>query len=161
MNVSNGLVSILSVVIAGCAVIASVVAMFLARRSETLKLQASLRTSAYVDFIRGIAGLAVAQKDSLRDEESYRELRQLTMLVADAKARSSIYGGARAVSASAQFARGGSALDSPERTRAFAAVCRGFRNDGRPKLEKVSDADMQVLLFGPNTTDSLEARAAS
>jgi hypothetical protein len=159
MSVNSALVPILSLGIAACAVLATIVVVFLARRSETLRLQASLRTSAYVDFIRGVAGLAVLH-NSMRDEEAFRELRKLTMLVADAKARIAIYGGAHAVKALAGFVRGGSVLDSPERARAFTIICEEFRNDGRPKLGKVSNTDMHVLLFGPDATHTRERKDA-
>jgi len=142
--------SLLSIVVAASAVATTVGVVFLARRSETLKLQASLRTSAYVDFIRGIAGLAVLQKDTLRDQEGFRELRNFTMLVADAKARIAIYGSAEAVRDLSSFVRKGAVLDSPERLNEFTAICQRFRNDGRPKLGEVCDADMSVLLFGPS-----------
>lgn len=132
-------------VVAVLAVIASVAVVYLARRSETLKLQASLRTSAYVDFVRGVAGLAICQKDQLHDKDSFQELRRFTMLVADAKARIAIYGSP--VQRLASFVRKGAVLDTPERWKEFAAICQAFRRDGRPKLGKIPDEDMTVLLF--------------
>jgi hypothetical protein len=126
----------------------SLVVVFLGRRTDTIKLQQSLRTTAYVDFIRGVAGLALLQKDTLLDEKHFREGRALETLVADAKARIAIYGGREAVAALAHFLRGGGVLDSPQSTKEFASICQLFRNDGRPKLGSVSEADMHFLLFG-------------
>lgn len=129
------------------AVCVSLAVVFLGRRTETLKLQQNLRTAAYVDFIRAVAELAILQRAPLQDEEHLRQLDGAIVRVTDAKARIAIYGGKEAITALAKFLRGGRALDSPERRKAFTAICQRFRSDGRPKLDAVSNEDMHFLLF--------------
>src|SRR5690348_3619994 len=74
------------------AAIVSVMVVFLSRRSETKKHLELLRTTAYVDFVRGVAGLAVLQKRPIDTKEEFLKGNELTMLVADAKARIALYG---------------------------------------------------------------------
>jgi hypothetical protein len=146
------------------AAIISVSVVFLGRRSETKKHLESLRTTAYVDFVRGVAGLAVVQKkypfgfDST-SKEDYLKSVDLTMLVADAKARIALYGSKPVVSSLAKFLRAGVALDSPERGKEFTAICQKMRSDTRPRPGKVSDHDAHFLLFGFDVESYLLGRS--
>jgi hypothetical protein len=128
----------------------SFAAIFLGRRSETLKQLESIRTAAYADFIRAIAGLAMLQREAMQEKEHFAKGWELQMLLADAKARIAIYGGESVVPALANFLRGGPVLDSPERARGFTAVCEKMRGDSGPP-GTVSDQDMHFLLFGFET----------
>jgi hypothetical protein len=130
------------------AAIVSISVVFLARRSETIRQLQALRAAAYVDFIRAVAGLANLQKDTLQEKEHFLKGWELTMLLADAKARIAIYGSESVVSSMANFLRAGSVLDSPERAKEFTAVCQKMRADGRPKTDRVTDQDTHFLLFG-------------
>ncbi len=141
---ANYIVPVVSVSVSA---IVSILVVFLGRRSETVKLQQSLKTTAYVDFIRGVAGLAILQSHTVQDQELQREGGRLRMLVADAKARIAIYGGPAVVGAMARFLRGGAVLDTPGRAKSFAAICQSFRNDSSPKPGSVPDADVHFLLF--------------
>jgi len=78
---ANYIVPVVSVSVSA---IVSILVVFLGRRSETVKLQQSLKTTAYVDFIRGVAGLAILQSHTVQDQELQREGWRLRMLVADA-----------------------------------------------------------------------------
>lgn len=122
--------------------------VFLGRRSEIIRQLQALRTAAYVDFIRAVAGLANLQKTTVQEKEHFTKGLELTMLLADAKARIAIYGSQPVVSSMASFLRAGSVLDSPERAKEFTAVCQKMRDDGRRKPGKVTDHDMHFLLFG-------------
>jgi len=73
---------------------------------------------------------------------------ELTMLVADARARIAIYGSGPVVISMAEFLRGGAILDTPERTQKFTEVCQKMRSDGRPRPKEVTDEDTHFLLFG-------------
>jgi len=130
------------------AAIVSIAIVFLSRRSETKKHLESLRTDAYVDFIRGVAGLAVLQSHSPEGEKDYLRGVELTALVADAKARIALYGGESVVSSLATFLRAGAVLDSTERATEFTAICQKMRNDTRPRPGNISDHDAHFLLFG-------------
>jgi hypothetical protein len=145
----NPLASLIPAIISGCFAIAvSLGAIFLSRRSETIQLHESLKAGAYSDFARGIASLAILQKHPVDDQAAALQGRTFMILVADAKARIAIYGGEQPIAGLARFLRAGNVLDSPERTRAFTAICQQFRNDIRRALGKISDADMHFLLFG-------------
>ena len=126
----------------------SVSVVFLTRRSETVKHLQSLKTAGYVDFIRGVAGVAVLQKGSIECREDCLKEGEFVTLVADAKARIAIYGSNAVVTSMAQFLRGGAVLNTPERARAFTAICQQMRNDSRPRLAAVTDEDVYFLLFG-------------
>lgn len=133
------------------AVVAAIVSfsiVFLARRSEAIKQLLSLRTAAYVDFIRSVSGLAVVGKEPVQEKEHFAKAWESRLLLADAKARIAIYGSESVVASLADFLRGGVMLDSAERMKSFTAVCQIMRRDSRPALGAASDDDVHFLLFG-------------
>lgn len=142
------------------AVVAAVVSLsiaFLARRSETLKQLHSLRTAAYVDFIRSVSALAAIRKPPLTElfhqepiqpKEYFLKEWESRLLLADAKARIAIYGSTSVVSSLTGFLRGGFILDSAERMKSFTVLCQTMRRDSRPGPGKASDEDVHFLLFG-------------
>lgn len=142
---------IISVVAATTAVIAAVITVFLTRRSETIKQLQSLRISAYVDFIRAVAGLASIRQVPVQSKEHFQKQWELTMMLADAKARIAIYGSRLVLAALAELLRGGYELTG-ERAKSFTAICQLMRRDTRPKLGKASDHDMHFLLFDSELT---------
>lgn len=152
---------ILILVPALIAAIVSISIVFLGRRSETRKHLESLRTTAYVDFVRGVAGLAVLQKRPVDSKEDFLKGNELIMLVADAKARIALYGSKSVVSSLAKFLRGGVVLDTPERAREFTAICQKMRTDTRPRLANVTDDDAHFLLFGLDLESYLHGSGAS
>jgi len=137
-------VPILSAIVAA---IVSLSIVFLGRRSETIKQLQSLRIAAYVDFIRSVSGLAVVGREPVQSKEHLLKEWELRMLLADAKSRIAIYGSQIVASSLAEFLRDGNVLNSPERARAFTAVCQKMRGDTRPKLGHITDKDMHYLLF--------------
>jgi hypothetical protein len=145
--VKLNLIVLVPVVSAMVAAIVSLSIVFLTRRSETIKHLQSSRISAYVDFIRAVAGLAVVSRDAVQSKEHFAKDWELRMLLADAKSRIAIYVSESVVGSPAQFLRNGNVLNTPERARAFTAVCQKMRGDTRPKLETISDSDMHFLLF--------------
>ena len=138
---------VVPIVSAIVAAIVSLSIVFLTRRSETIKHLQSLRIAAYVDFIRAVAGLAVVSRDAVQSKEHFAKDWELRMLLADAKSRIAIYGSESVVGSLTKFLRNGNVLNTPERARAFTAVCQKMRGDTRPKLETISDSDMHFLLF--------------
>ena len=134
------------------ALIGAIVAIsgfFVSRRSETKKHLEILRTTAYVDLIRGIAGLAVIQRGPVDTKEKATKGSELIMLVTDAKSRIVLYGSRSVVASLAKFLRAGDVLDSPERAREFTAICQQMRNDTRPNPGPLTDTkDAHFLLFG-------------
>ncbi len=112
-----------------------------------MKHRLDRRTSAYVDFIRGVAGVAIVQREPVKEREHILKEWELLTLVADAKARIAIYGSKSVVASLAGFLRSGSVLDTPERAKDYTAVCQKMRGDTRPKAETARDEDVHFLLF--------------
>jgi hypothetical protein len=166
-----GIANLQTFVSAAIAAIVSVSVVFLSRRSETKKHLETLRTIAYVDFVRAVASSAVLQKGRHggppASEEDFLKGNELGMLFADAKARIALYGSKSVVTALAKFLRAGPVLDSPERAKEFIAICQKMRNDTRPWPGKVTDHDAHFLLFssdlenpliGPNAGESSDPK---
>jgi hypothetical protein len=154
MNVLASIANLQSFVSAAIAAIVTVSVVFLSRRSETKKHLESLRTTAYVDFVRGIAGLAVLNRRTVDSHEEFLKGQDLTILVADAKARIALYGSIAVVSSLANFLRAGLVLDSPQRFRDFTSICQKMRSDTRPRPGVVNDHDVEFLLFGSDVENS-------
>ncbi len=139
---------VVPVVSAVVAAAVSLSVVYLTRRSESIKHLQSLKTAAYVDFIRGVAGLATVAKQVQRSPEQSKQGWDFTVLVADAKSRIAIYGGNEVVSCLASFLRAGSAIDSPERAKEFTEVCQKMRADSGQDQSQIADHDIHFLLFG-------------
>ncbi len=120
---------------------------FLTRWTEKYKQLQSLRADAYVDFLRGVSKLGVVQKDAVRDKDSFLEERDAMITVADAKARIAIYGSREVVRSLSAFMDGGAVLNTSERLRSFAEICRLMRDEGSPRTQRVSFDDVHKLLF--------------
>ena len=87
-----------------------------AKKLESQKHQKNLRTNALVDFIQGVAGMAIARKSmAIAQEAMLIKEREAMVILADAKARISIYGSKEVVASIAEFWRGGPELDTRER----------------------------------------------
>ena|SRR2546423_7575577 len=140
---------------------AVILGLFVSRRSETKKHLEELRTTAYVDFIRGIAGLAIIQRGPVDTKEKATKGSELITLVADAKARIVLYGSPRIVVSLAKFLRAGDVLDSTERAKEFTAICQQMRNDTRPNPGPLTDKDAHFLLFGFDMEKYLNAIGAA
>jgi hypothetical protein len=129
------------------AALGAVFGAFLTRWTDSYKRLQELRTSAYVDFLRGIAALAAVQRDSLRHDQSFLEERNAKITVADAKARIAIYGSKAVVNALSRFLDGGAALDTEERMHKFAEMCVLMRNEGNTWSQRAAFEDVHKLLF--------------
>ena len=92
------------------------------RKSEQLKKKEELCVQAYVDFTRGVSGIAIAQGNSGNNEE------YLTLLT-DAKTRISIYGSVEVINAIADFWRLGPIFDTPERMKSYVNVIQLMRKE--------------------------------
>jgi len=141
------------IISAAVAAAVSIAIVFLGRRSETIKQVQAMRTAAYADFIRGIANLAIIQREPVQGREQLLKAWEAKMLVADAKARIAIYGSESVAASLAHFLRGGAVLDTAERARTFVGVCQEMRNEGRARKTAVADSDIHFLLFGLELND--------
>jgi hypothetical protein len=126
--------------------IGAVFGAFLARRTEEFKHLQELRSTAYADFVRGVASAAErAQGDSRRDEHGTTEQPRGRALVADSRARIAIYGGKDVVHSLSEFIALGAQTCNPQGMQAFAALCRSMRAEtGR---EQVPIEDTRRILF--------------
>jgi len=113
------------------------------KRTEATKHFQELRSTAYTDFIKGTAGIAISQR--LRADESEREF---TILLADAKARIAVYGAPQVVSAMSAFFRHHSSLDSPAALNAFISIVQEMRHDTLAVNQRVLDKEISQVLFG-------------
>jgi hypothetical protein len=84
----------------------------------------NLETQAYVDFIRGIAGLAIAQKHN-----NSASAVEYLVLTTDAKARIAIYGGRDVVESAAAFFEEHEALSSIEECKRSQILFRGCERE--------------------------------
>ncbi len=116
---------------------------YFSRSTEARKQLMMSRTTAYVDFIRATAGIALYQRRGNAEKED-----ENIALMTDAKTRIAVYGSKPVVEALAAFWRGGAALNSPERLHAFVVVCQRMREDSTAKEEPVLDKELSQLLFG-------------
>ena len=112
---------------------------YFSRSAEDRKNLNTLRASAYTDFIRGVSGVAISQR-----ENDVGQVAANMALVADAKARIAIYRGRPEVQALARFWRGGATLDE-ERQPAFVEVVAAMRVGASSKT--VEARDISQLLF--------------
>jgi hypothetical protein len=140
---SNILVAILSLfgVIVG-AMLTAASQYYFTRMTESSKTYQNLRTTAYVDFIRSTAEIAMSQK--MQDKE--KELKGSINLT-DAKGRIGIYGSKQVVAAIAAFFRNYGALTSPAAYSAFLEIVRTMRSETPGGEEAIPIANMGQLLF--------------
>ena len=73
---------------------------FYGRRAEVTKQLQSLKNQAYVDFVKSVAGVAIAQKAQNKEKEL-----EFSILLADAKSRIAVYGDKEVVEGIATFYR--------------------------------------------------------
>jgi len=108
---------------------------FLTRRTETFKHLQELRSTAYADFVRGVATAA---------EQSHTGKGGMA-LVADSRARIAIYGGENVVHSLAKFIALGAQTCNREGMQAFAELVRMMR--GETGREHVPSEEINRLLF--------------
>jgi len=109
------------------------------RFSEERRGRQTLRSQAYVDFIKAVSSLAAAQRTA-RQPEIDATLVQLT----DAKARIVVYGSRDVVLALSEFQRQGARLHT-EGIRSFITLCQRMRAE--QKAKPVSEYDISTILF--------------
>ena len=112
------------------------------RFSEKQKHQQNLRTQAYVDFLRGVAGATIAQRNKDKDKEQ-----EFTILVVDAKARITVYGRKEIIEAIANFWRAGAKVDTQEGKKLFVSICQAMRKESLPPEQQVLNKEISQLIF--------------
>lgn len=100
-------------------VIGAVFQYVFSRTSEERKHQQNLRAQAYVDFLRGVSGVAISQKNNDKTREQ-----EFMVLLTDSKARIAVYETKKVIQKIANFWRAGARTDTPERMRLFVNICQ-------------------------------------
>jgi hypothetical protein len=125
------------------AMLAAASQYYFSRRTESAKNYQTLRTTAYVDFIRSTAEIAMSQKVQDREKELEGSIN-----MADAKARIGIYGSERVVAAIATFFRDHGALTSAAAYLSFIQIVATMRSETSGGEEAIPFANIGQLLFG-------------
>lgn len=123
-------------------VVGAALQYYVSRAFEERKMRRHLRTQTYADFLRGCAGLAIAQADG-----DVTRMKEYRILLTDAKARITIYGSKKVILATAEFYRAGGRLDTREQMELYLSICEEMRKEGLPR-ESAEPMDMAQLLFG-------------
>jgi hypothetical protein len=109
--------------------------------AEASKQYQSIKNQAYVEFIKAVAGIAIAQKNSDRE----RDL-ESTILLTDAKARIAIYGSKDVLERMGAFFETYGALNSSEAMTAFVDAIQKMREHAIDKDEWVAKTPIDQLL---------------
>ncbi len=137
INIVTALVGVLGVLLG------ALVQYLFGQRVELARHYQGLRTASYVDFIKSIAGIAMAQK--MKSPE--REL-EFSIMMVDAKSRIGIYGSEPVVAATAEFFRRHGALTSALAFSSFLAIVAPMRSETPGGETAISTANLSQLLFG-------------
>ena len=111
------------------------------RSAESRKQLITLRTQAYIDYLRCVAESSKARSD-------HQKRTELLTRAADAKARISIYGSAEVLSTLAHFEKHEPVIDSPEAADRFLRLVNAMRQESVGRGEIPSADDPRIVLFG-------------
>ena len=124
----------------------AILGSLLTLRTERFKHLQELRSTAYVDFLRGFARVTRAQNEKMKDEHSMLEEREGNVTVTDSRARIAIYGGHDVVQALSRFIDLGTQTHTLEGRKAFVDLCSVMRTETGRK--HALPEDIKVVLFG-------------
>jgi hypothetical protein len=129
-------------VVAGATLQASL-QFFFGRRIEMSKQFKLLQTQAYVDFVKGWAGMGRAQFFEDKEKEI-----EYTILTAETRARISIYGSQRVVKKLAEFFREHNETVSEQGGKAFAELISIMREESISINDLVTKDEINITLHG-------------
>jgi hypothetical protein len=115
---------------------------FYGKRAEATKSLQAQKNQAYVDFVKSVAGITIAQRHQNREKEL-----EFTILLADARARIAVYGNKEVIKVIADFFREHGTLQSPKAMSSFVEVAQKMRGQAVDKGESVTDKELSQLLF--------------
>jgi hypothetical protein len=111
--------------------------------ADAEKRYEGLKVSAYVDFYKATAGIAIAQKRN----DPNKEL-EATIALTDAKARIAVYGSPEVAEALGVFFKEHGHLSSPEAANCFIEVINIMRNQTVGERGRVSKNVLARLFLG-------------
>ncbi|WP_259068044.1 hypothetical protein HDF24_18065 [Mucilaginibacter sp. X4EP1] len=135
---------LLVVLIAGfftlaASIFAAAIAYITQKRLERIKQNANLKVQAYVDYIKGIAGLAAGPNIDKH------KMAEFNSLILDAKMRIAMYGSLDAVKTLANFCANGNEMRSPDGIHRFLTAIAIMRRDF--DKSEISEDDLYRLLY--------------
>lgn len=98
---------------------------------------------AYVDFLKGVSG--VAQSQRFKDKRAELDS---SSLLADARARIAVYGHSEVLAALAEFDKTDRKLSSESSLSAFMQLIQTMRKVSNTKIAPISEAQLSLVLFG-------------
>lgn len=109
--------------------------------ANSSKQYGDLKSQAYLDFAKAVAGVSIARKnnDTAKEAESIE-------LTTDAKIRIAVLGSKGVAKTTADFFRNYGVLDSPDAYRSFDSIIREMRKELARK-EEIEEKDINQLLF--------------
>lgn len=116
---------------------------FFNRKIESNKQFQLLRTQAYVDFIKGWAGIGRSQFFGDKEKEL-----EYTILAAEAKARISIYGSEKVVRKFAEFIREHNETISEEGVKNYAELIQLMRKESINQTDSITNEEIEFVNFG-------------
>lgn len=122
------------------------VQFFFNKKTEDSRHLKLLQTQAYVDFMKGLSGMGRAQ--FFKDKEKEKEF---TILLADARARISIYGSERGIKKLAELFRKYDAVSSESEIAAYSELIKIMREESLKKSDFVSNFEIGEVVFGGNS----------
>lgn len=111
------------------------------RHLEDQRHRRDLRAGAYMDYLRSVAELS-----NLTSNAKQSHISDIRMRIADAKARISLYGSPKSITAFAAFERLGAAMKTEEQRSSFIEMLHAMREDsGSKALLKTEELELVVL----------------
>jgi len=114
------------------------------KRSENRKQQNLLKTTAYTDFLKANAGIAITQRFSDKEKEM-----ENFILLTDAKARICIYGSDSVIESITEFERFDPVLDNPKAYKIFTSIVSEMRKDNL-NVKDIELNNISQLILGTN-----------
>lgn len=136
-NIAIAILPILGVVIGAS------LQYFFSKSAENRKHLATLRTQAYIDYLRCLSESAHVGRDHPNSRK------EILSKAADAKTRISIYGSSAVIEALTSFEKVGAFFkNSPQSEEEFFVLCNAMRRESIGKAEKIKPEDLRMILFG-------------
>lgn|SRR5579863_832288 len=132
-----------TVISASAVILTAFLTYIFAKTGDRRKHYQDLRTTAYVDFVKSAAGIAIAQNYS-----DHAKVLESTILMVDAKTRISIYGSKKVISALANFFKQHGMLNNKIAYTAFVEIVEAMRAETPNGMEVVDHEQLGNLLFG-------------
>lgn len=134
------------IAVAGSILVATLT-YFYTKSIERMKAGANLKMQAYIDYIKGVTGTAMAGKANDKQKKL-----EYDTLILDAKARIAIYGSPETVRILSDFCGSGSVIVSPEGINRLINVIQSMRSDFDKNT--VANDDIYRLLYNEHPNNN-------